>query len=131
MLKSLGIDAIALKDVYPGSTEDVKLLTDMKDGRYDVFISNNTEQRKIPQERHALKESGVTSLYFNPFWGKMVFWDQATWLVKHWPKIDGYCRGTAKGTCADLQQNGEVDPVIRTTGNHFLDGLHRAQGRGI
>lgn len=108
MLKALDIDATALRDVFDPKTVDVVFLSELKNDGYDVLISNNTEQRKIPQEKRALKESGIISLYFNPFWSKMKFWDQATWLVQKWPQIEGFCRGTAKGTCADLQRNGKA-----------------------
>jgi len=106
MLRALDVEAIALQDKYPGNTDDSVFLADLKNGAFDVFISNNTEQRRIPHERRLLKESGIISLYFNPFWSKMLLWEQATWIVTKWPKIEGFCEGTAKGTCADLQANG-------------------------
>lgn len=87
MLRALDVEAIALQDKYPGNTDDSVFLADLKNGAFDVFISNNTEQRRIPHERRLLKESGIISLYFNPFWSKMLLWEQATWIVTKWPKI--------------------------------------------
>ena len=106
MLRAVEVDATALRERYPENTDDSIFLEDLKNGEFDVFISNNTEQRRIPQERRLLKEAGVISLYFNPFWGKLKFWDQAVWCMARCKKIEGFCEGTAKGTCADLQANG-------------------------
>lgn len=106
MLKALDEDVVALRDEYPPDTKDSIFLRDLRGGKFDVLISNNTEQRKIPQEKRLLKEAGIISLYFNPFWSDLGFWDQAIWLLKNWRKIRGFCEGCAKGTCADLQQNG-------------------------
>ena len=99
-------NSTALKDAYPSDTDDVVFLRDMKDGKYDVFISNNTEQRRIPDEKKALQRGWRHLAVFQSILGQDAFWDQATWIVKKWPQIEGFCRGTAKGTCADLQQNG-------------------------
>jgi hypothetical protein len=66
MLKALGIDAAHLRDIYPANTKDVVFLADLKTAGFDVFISNNSDQRRIPQESALVKASGVTCLYFNP-----------------------------------------------------------------
>ncbi len=107
MLRALDVDAVALRSVMPANTRDQDFLADLRT-KYgvDVFISNNTAQRTNPIERVLLKQSGVISLYFNPFWGKLGKWPQAKWLVSHWQQIDGFAKGVAAGTCADLLQNG-------------------------
>lgn len=108
MLRALGVDIIALKERYPADTKDLVFLRDFKNGDIDVFISNNTAQRTNPIEATLLKEANVTSIYFRPFWSKLVFWEQAKWLIWRWPMIDGFVGGVAKGTCADVQQNGRA-----------------------
>lgn len=110
MLSALGVEAVHLRDVYPPDTKDVVFLADLAKGEFDVFISNNSSQRRIPQEAALVKSAGIICLYFNPFWGRMKLWEQAHWLVKNWPKIDGFCLGAAKGTTADLQANGKASP---------------------
>ncbi|MDX1969310.1 MAG: hypothetical protein SFV23_19190 [Planctomycetaceae bacterium] len=109
MLRALDVEVVALRDVMPASTPDKEFLGELK-RKYgvDVFISNNTAQRTNQFEARLLRSSGVTSLYFGPFWSRLQFWDQAKWLVKHWEQIDGFCRGATQGTCADLKQNGRA-----------------------
>ena len=43
----------------------------------------------------------------------MKFWQQAEWLVKRWPTIDGFANGAAKGTFAEIKRNGksQIFPV--------------------
>lgn len=109
MLGALEVEIFALRDKLPQDTKDVDFLGDLRSKHgVDVFISANTAQRVNRIEARLLRQSGVTSLYLGPFWGKMRFWDQAKWLVKHWEQNDGFCRGAAQGACADLQQNGRA-----------------------
>ena len=110
MLRALEVNATALREKYAPSAKDDEFLRDLKNGEFDVLISHNTKQRTNPLERRLLKESGVTSLYIGPFWGSLGFWAQATWLVKHWPTIEGFVKGVAKGACADIYQNGRARP---------------------
>jgi hypothetical protein len=109
MLRALDVDVWALREKLPQDTKDMDFLGDLRSKLgVDVFISANTAQRTNRIEAALLRQSGVTSLYLGPFWGKMVFWEQAKWLVKHWEQIEGFCRGAAQGACADLQQNGRA-----------------------
>lgn len=107
MLHALHVDIVALRELMPANTKDCDFLADLqaKHG-IDVFISNNSTQRTNPIERELLKASGVISLYLTPFWSNLTFWPQAKWLVYRWEQIDGFSKGVASGTCADLQQNG-------------------------
>jgi hypothetical protein len=107
MLRALDVDIVALRELYTADTKDPQFLGELKRKHgVDVFISNDTSQRTNPVEAKLLIESGVTSLYFNPFWSKKKFWDQAKWLITRWEKIEGFVRGATAGTCADLQESG-------------------------
>ena len=107
MLRALDVNIVALREVMSPSTKDSEFLADLRRKfDVDVFISKDTSQRTNPIEAGLLKQSGVTSLYFNPFFGKLTVWPQAKWLVNHWEKLDGFVRGASVGTCADIQQNG-------------------------
>jgi hypothetical protein len=109
MLQALGVNVIALSKAMPRDTKDQDFLGVLR-SKYDVdvFISNNTAQRTNQVEAKLLRASGVTALYFMPFWSSMKFWPQAEWLVKHWPAIDAFCRVATQGTCADIQQRGRL-----------------------
>lgn len=109
MLRALGVNVVALREVMPANTKDRDFLGDLK-RKYgvDVFISNNTAQRTNEVEARLLKESGVTSPYFNPFWNKLKKWPAARWLINKWENIDNYASSAAPGSCADIQQNGRM-----------------------
>ena len=108
MLCALGEDAEALRARHPEDIEDVPLFTEIGKRSDVVFISTDTSQRTRKDEARALKEAGVTALYFGPFFEQMKLWDQAVWLVKKWPIIKGFAEGVAKGTCAEIKQNGRA-----------------------
>ena len=112
MLRALGEAAEALRDNHPQDIEDVPLIQELL-GRPDlVFISTDTSQTTRLEEAKALKQAGNTALYFGPFFQKMKLWDQAVWIVKNWPKIRGFAEGVAKGTCAEIKQNGKAWPYV-------------------
>lgn len=78
MLRALGVDAVALRDIYLQNVKDVDFLGEMHEKHgIDAFFSHNTAQRTHPVESVLLKGSGVTCLYLNPFWCKLGFWQQA------------------------------------------------------
>jgi len=105
MLSALGEDVEALREEYPEDTNDVALFQRLR-GRNLVYVSTDTSQMRRQEEARALKEAGVTALFFGPFFQRMKFWDQAIWLVKRWPRIKGFATGVTPGTCAEIKQNG-------------------------
>ncbi len=109
MLMALDIDVIALRDAFPQDIGDVELISKLKES-HRVFVSCDRKQRTREREAFAIRESGLTSLWFAPFWSKYDFWEQAKWLVNRWELIDGYVHGVAPGTCAEVQQNGRSKP---------------------
>ena len=87
--------------------KDVPLFEALR-GSGIVFVSNDASQLTREREARALKEAGVTALYIGPFWGSMTFWDQATWLLRRWQKIDEFANAMPLGTCAEIKQNGKA-----------------------
>jgi hypothetical protein len=108
MLAALDVDAEPLRAEFPPDTKDPVFLEKFS-GREMVWISKNTKQTTNPIEGMLLKQAGITALYFGPFWNKMKFWQQAEWLVKHWPIIDGFAKGATKGTFAEIKRNGKSE----------------------
>ena len=107
MLHALGIDAVALRSAMPEDIDDIALFDQLK-GSNSVFVSCDGRQRTSQAEARALKESGVTGIYFEPFWTKMTFWQQAAWLVKHWPTIENYTTSVVQGSFAEIKANGKA-----------------------
>lgn len=108
MLAALGEDVLALRDEFPQNIKDEELFPKLH-GRNLVFVSGDIRIRTRLAEAKALHDCGITALFFAPFWGRMKFWQQATWLITRWQLIDGFAAGVALGTCAMIRQNGRSD----------------------
>ena len=111
MLDALEVfdEVVALRDKFPQDIDDVVLFDALKGSEY-VFVTHDHKQKTRRSETEALIESGMTSLWLGPFWKKLTFWGEAKWIVSHWETIDGYVRGVAVGTSAEVQQNGKSRP---------------------
>jgi hypothetical protein len=104
-------EVVALRDKYPEDIKDVELFRELRNLDY-VFITNDARQRTRADEVRAIKEAGLTALWLGPFWRKKEFWDQAKWIIQRWRTIDGYVSGVAKGTCAEVKENGKSRPFL-------------------
>lgn len=102
-------EVVALRDRFPADIEDVDFLPLLKSEGF-VYITTDDRQKTRVREARAIREAGITALWLGRFWHRLTFWDQAKWLVSHWPKIDGYVLGVAVGTCAEVSQNGRSRP---------------------
>ena len=105
VLRALDVDAVALREEYPQGIKDIPLFQALR-GRDLVYVTTDKAQLTREHEARALKQAGVTSLFFGRFFQRMRFWDQAVWIVRRWPRIDGFASGVAPGTCAEIKQNG-------------------------
>lgn len=108
MLAALKVDAVALRDEFPANIKDVPLLERLAEREFDVFVSGDTRICTRPDEVAALRRSGLTAIFFGPFWAKLKFWPQAAWLVSRWKTIDGFVEGVERGTAAEIKQNGKA-----------------------
>lgn len=107
MLSALNEDVVALRDLCDVNISDIDLFAYLKDkGR--VFVTIDDRQKTRVRESRALRDAGLTALWFGPFWDRKKFWDQARWLVNRWPIIDGFARGAVQGTCAEIKENGKA-----------------------
>src|SRR5262245_17661050 len=102
-------EVVALRDMYSPSITDVDLFKALK-GIGFVFITCDDHQISREAEANALRESGMTALWLGPFWNKKSFWDQAKWIINRWQTIDGYVKGVAPGTCAEVSEKGKSSP---------------------
>ena len=109
MLSALTVDASSLRSAFHESISDLELFEKLK-GSGSVFVSCDSRQRTKQLEAKALKEGGVTAIYFGPFWSKMTFWPQAAWLTRHWPIIDNYASSVVQGSFAEIKANGKAQP---------------------
>jgi hypothetical protein len=108
MLRALGEDVESVREKHPEDTDDISLFSELTGRANLVFISTDTSQKTRKDEARALRQAGISALYFGPFFERLKMWEQAVWIVKHWPKIKGFAEGAAKGTCAEIKQNGRA-----------------------
>jgi hypothetical protein len=65
MLAALGVDVVALRDLFPEPISDVELYSQL-DPNKDVLITYDHRQKTREAEAMAIKESGVTALWLGP-----------------------------------------------------------------
>ena len=102
-------EVVALRDKFSQDIGDVELFHALAGTGY-VFVTCDDRQKSRQCEARALQEAGLTALWLGPFWSKLMFWDQAKWIITRWPVIHGYVQGVAPGTCAEVKQNGKSRP---------------------
>lgn len=106
-LRALDKDVTHLKREFAENVQDPEFLRELKN-RHDVYVTYDHKQRTRLAEAAAIKESGVTALWFGPFWGKMEFWPQAKWIITHWEQIERFAESVVPGTCAEIKQGGRA-----------------------
>jgi hypothetical protein len=110
MLTALGVDAVAQRDELPENTRDVALFAFLAGSDF-VFISQDKRQLTRIAEARELKNAGISAIYFEPFWNRLQFWDQATWLVKHWRTISQFSEAVERGTVGAIKQRGKIHVI--------------------
>ena len=106
-LHELGKDVVALQDEMAADTTDVELFQKLS-GRDVVFVTADRRQLIVAAEQYELKQCGCTALYFAPFFNNLIFWEQVSWIIKRWPKMDSFANSVDKGTIAEIKQNGKA-----------------------
>lgn len=107
----MGVDIVALKDVLDTNATDVEIFKFLSGDEW-VFVSEDRKQLTRICEATELKAAGINAMYFGPFWGKYLLWDQAIWLVRRWQQLDKTQRGLVRGTVVEVKQNGKSMPVV-------------------
>jgi len=110
MLRALDVDAEALRERFPPNIKDLALFPQLQGQRNFTLISVDTSQLTRDTEARELRRTGIRALYFEPFFQKRKFWQQAVWLLNKWHLISGFAEGCMPGTIAAIKQNGKADP---------------------
>lgn len=106
MLSALQVEAVSLRAEFSESVADEDFLRELR-SKHDVYMTYDHKQKTRTAEAAAIRESGVTALWFGPFWGKKTFWQQAKWIVTRWELIDRFATSADPGTCAEVKENGK------------------------
>jgi len=109
-LKALGEDVRALRDEFPPETSDTQWVESIGKKGWS-FITADKRISTRPHQVAALQASKVTGFFLGRFWAKTKFWDQAVWLIRHWPKFKDMASMVTRGTCFTVQQNGRMRPI--------------------
>lgn len=110
MLSALGVEIQALREQFPEDIKDVDFYRSLSTLNVTVISGDLKQQTRIAEARQ-IRMAKVTCLWIEPFWGKLPFWDQATWLVRRWPQIDEFARNVVQGTCAAIKHNGKCQMI--------------------
>lgn len=107
MLALAGVDAKALRNEFPENILDVDYLPRLKDSGY-ILMTNDRHILTRSAEATALRNSGITALFFKPFFIEMELLPQAAWLLNHWPKIEGFVKQSRQGTIGLVPVRGQI-----------------------
>jgi hypothetical protein len=110
-LAALGTEVKALRDEFPNDIPDESLLVQLGSRRWH-FVTQDKHILTRPQEAAALRQAKVTAFFLGPFFSSLQFWEQAVWLVKHWPRFEEMGRNMSEGTCLMVKNNGKMNPVM-------------------
>lgn len=107
MLRALDVEAVALREQFPESTDDIVFIEQLSQKEV-VYLTADRKIKTRQIEAQTLKLARVTSLFPGPFWSKKNFWQQAAWLIAKWPSIEGFVESVTRGTTAEIKQNGKI-----------------------
>ncbi|HUT57255.1 MAG TPA: hypothetical protein VNA25_05210 [Phycisphaerae bacterium] len=111
-LRALGEDVWGLREKLDPGAPDIEWIPKLGAKGWH-FVSGDKHILSRPLERHALRKAGITAFTLGPFFSKRSFrfWDQAVWLIRHWPSFLTFAKGVPHGTCFSVQQNATMRPL--------------------
>jgi hypothetical protein len=109
--KALDVDALHLIDEFPANMPDVDWLPRAGQAGWVVITADRAIRRR-PGELSALKDAGVLALFLRDNFLRRDKWEQALWLVRHWPEIDKQVARLKHGTIASVSDRGKLE-VLR------------------
>lgn len=110
MLRALDVDAVALRECFPADVPDTEYLSHLASTGC-ILLTCDRHIRTRKAEVKALRQSGVSALFFNAFFAKKALWDQAHWLIKNWPRIEEHCRAAPGGSYAEVRERGQIRQI--------------------
>ncbi len=107
ILRELGVDVTALRDQFPPDTKDRDFLPHLN-GDDHVFVTCDKRILTRQIEALALKECGVSAVFFKNFWPNMGIWEQAQWITRHWRTIEATTNGFRSPSYFEVNHNGKL-----------------------
>lgn len=106
-LRDLDVDVIGLRDRFPQDIKDEDLLPQLYGSGW-VLVTADIQIQKRPLQLQALKECGVSAIFFKRFWTPMSKWDQAHWMTKHWRAIEEHVQRFDPPVYFEVESNGRI-----------------------
>ena len=108
ILKALSVDAVHLKEHFKQNTTDEDWIPEV--GRHGwIVVTWDFRIYKRPAQRDALTQNGVKAVFLPSSFSQKKIWDQAAWIVKHWPKIVEQVDRFDRFQCVRITDNGKVE----------------------
>ena len=116
-------------DVFSGgstkaSLEDWDWLPKLAEDGDWVAVTSDANITKRLHEQRAWLDSGLTAFFLPEGLQSLPFWEQATFLVRHWPAIVVEALLHPKGRGFRLTMNGKIDPINM---QQFRDNLAKRE----
>jgi hypothetical protein len=111
MLQALDVAVIHLQEQFAANTPDEIWLPHLRDSGY-VVVTSDRAIRKGSATALALKESGVTAIFLPKGFEEMRRWDQAVWLIRHWPNVEAYIAKAKTGALVQMTNGGSFTPIV-------------------
>lgn len=90
-------EVVALRDKSPENVEDVDYFGALKSEGNWAVVSGDRKITRVPHERAAWRESGLTVFFLERGWSKLRYWDICWRLVRWWPTILVHAQTTEAG----------------------------------
>lgn len=110
VLSMYDIPAFALGEEFPHAVKDVAWIP-LLGGTDWVVVTCDQHIQTRKAEALALRESGASAIFINPFFAKQQLIKQGEWLLKHWPAIMRSAASTSSPFYWQIKQNGAIDLV--------------------
>lgn len=108
ILDNDGVLIIHLKDKLDANCKDVEWMEYAASHGY-VVITEDHRIRSNPAEKKVLYGRGVRVLIVPKSYTKRMYWDQVTWLVKHWPTIKAWFSKSSVSGPHFISDHGRID----------------------
>lgn len=108
-----GHQVIHLRDKFDPGVQDHVWLTQLGREKGWAVVSLDRRIMTNPQNREALRPSGLTVFFLKPAWSRFKFWDKAWRLVRCWPHIIKIVEAIKPGTLywVPINATSKLEPI--------------------
>jgi hypothetical protein len=112
-MQKLGADVRHLQHVFPNpGTKDEEWIPRVAQEGW-VALTDDNRIRRQPKLRALRAEVRLRIVFLPAELSNQRLWDQATWLVKYWPKLHKEAMRLTDGACLLVKLSGKIEPLER------------------